>query len=86
MFMKDGLDGQKNARQIQRCHENVLIQSFQKMPHLMGLADYPYIPFMATSGSGLDEAGHKRDIGVVGQTHQMGAFFEALNEHILMAP
>ena len=54
MFMKDGLDGQKNAGQIQRCHENVLIQSFQKMPHLMGLADYPYIPFMATSGSGLD--------------------------------
>ena len=31
------------------------------------------------------EAGHKRDMGVVGQTHQVGALFEALNECFLMA-
>ena len=32
------------------------------------------------------EAGHKRDIGVVGQTHQVGSLFEALNECVLIAP
>ena len=32
------------------------------------------------------EARYKRGIGVVGQTHQAGAFFEALNERVLMAP
>ena len=46
--MKESLDGEKNARQIRGCHENALIQSFEKSPHLMGLADYPYIPFMAS--------------------------------------
>ena len=46
MFMKDGLDGKKNARQIRECHEkNALIQSFEKSPHLMGLTDYPYVYF-----------------------------------------
>ena len=29
---------------------------------------------------------HIRGIGVVGQTHQVGALFEALNERVLMAP
>ena len=48
MFMKDGLDGKKNAKQSQGCHENALIQNFKKSPHLMGLANYPYIPFMAS--------------------------------------
>ena len=33
----------KDARLILGCHENTLIQSFEKSPHLMGLADYPYI-------------------------------------------
>ena len=28
---------------------------------------------------------HKRDIGLVSQTHQVGALFEALNEHLLKA-
>ena len=47
MFMKDGLDGKKNARQIQAHHGNALIQSFEKSLHMMGRADYPSIPFMA---------------------------------------
>ena len=38
----------KNARQMGGCHENVLIQSFEKSPHVMDLADYPFIPFMAS--------------------------------------
>ena len=38
-FMKDGLDEKENAREIRRCHENLLIQSFQKSPLLIGLAD-----------------------------------------------
>ena len=29
-----------NARQIRGCHENAPIQSFEKSPHLMGLADH----------------------------------------------
>jgi len=41
MFMKDGLDGKKNERQIRRCHEKALNQSLEKNPHLMGLAGYP---------------------------------------------
>ena len=55
MFMKDGLDGKKNARQIRGFYENALIQSFEKSPHLMGLANYPHILFMASlmSRSGL---------------------------------
>ena len=32
------------------------------------------------------EAGHKMDIGVVSQTHQVGALFEDLKERVLMAP
>ena len=39
-FMKWGLDDKKNARQILGCHENALIQSFEKSPHLMGVADH----------------------------------------------
>ena len=46
MFVKDGLDGKKNAREIQGCHENTLIKGFAKSPHFMGLADYPYTHFM----------------------------------------
>ena len=46
MLMKDGFDGKK--RQIWGCHDNTLIQIFKKSPNLMGLADYPYIPFMAS--------------------------------------
>ena len=48
MFVKDCLDGKKNARQIQGCHKNWLIQGFEKSPLLMGLADFPFIPFMAS--------------------------------------
>ena len=38
----------KNARQIRGCYGNALIQNFKKIPHMMGLADYPSIPFMAS--------------------------------------
>ena len=54
---------------------------------MTGLADYPCIPFIASliHTTPDPESGHKRDIGVVGQTHQVGALFEALNERVLMA-
>ena len=46
--MKEGLDVKKNAKKIRGCHQNALIQSFEKSPDMMGLADYPQIPFMAS--------------------------------------
>ena len=45
MLVKDGLDGKKNGCQ-RGCHENALIECFEKSPHLMGLADYPYNLFI----------------------------------------
>ena len=48
VFVEHGLDGGKNAGQIWGCYENALTQSFEKSPHLMGLANYPHIPFMAS--------------------------------------
>ena len=54
MFMKDGLDGKKNARQIRECHDNALIQSFEKSPHYNGLSLYPFYGQLLESGSGLD--------------------------------
>ena len=48
MFIKDYSDGKKNARRIRGCHENVLIQSFEKSPLLMSLAEYHYLPFMTS--------------------------------------
>ena len=48
MFMKDGLDGKINSRQTRGCHENALIQSLEKSPNMIGLADYPSIPFKAS--------------------------------------
>ena len=77
---------QKNTRQIRGCHENVLIQSFEKSPHLMSLADYPYYGHLNPDLVQTPEAGYKRDLGAVDQNHQVGAFSEPLNEHVLMAP
>ena len=49
MLIKNGLDGKRKTWRIQGCHENSLIQIFEKSPHLMGLADYySHISFMAS--------------------------------------
>ena len=45
MFVKDGLDGKKNARQIRGRHENVHIQNFKKELQLDGFGRLPLHPF-----------------------------------------
>ena len=42
MFMKKGLDAEKNERPIQGFYENALIHSFERSPHLMGPAVTPF--------------------------------------------
>ena len=76
----------KKAEQIRGCRRKMLIQSLEKSSHLMGLTHYPISLLWSASGSGVDEAGHKRDIGVVSQTHQVGTLSDALKEQVLIAP
>ena len=47
-FMKEDLGGKKNARHIRGCPKKALMHSFEKSPHLKGLANYLFIPFLAS--------------------------------------
>ena len=78
-FVKDGLDSKKMQG------KSVLIQSFEKSPHLKCLAGYTYIPVMASLWIGSGAGWPLKGLGLASPDHQVGAHFEALDKGVLMA-